>query len=62
MSEGVKDSSGCEIGSSCGVLMAFKRGASTGSEVEVLLLLLLLLPEPLNHPLKRLELSVTQEE
>ena len=61
MSDGVKDSSGCEIGSSCGVLIAFKRGASKGSEVEVLLLLLLLLPDPLNHPLNKLELSAGQQ-
>ena len=61
MSEGVKDSSGCEMGSSCGVFIAFKRGASPGSEVEVLLLLLLLLPDPLNHPLNKLELSAEQQ-
>lgn len=60
MSDGVKDSSGCEMGSSWGVLIAFKRGASTGSEVEVLLLLLLL-PDPLNQPLNKLELSAEQE-
>ena len=57
MSDGVNDSSGWEMGSSCGVLMAFRRGASTGSEVEVLLLLLLLLPELLNQPLNKLDLS-----
>ena len=45
MSDGVKDNSGCEMGSSCGVL----------------LLLLLLLPDPLNQPLNKLELSAEQQ-